>query len=236
MRTIRILYAALIIAALTVDVYAGDGDAGKGKWKKLFDGKSLKGWKVLGGQGDFKVEESMIVGTFRSGVENSFLCTNREYSDFILEYDVRIDEGINSGMQIRSHVWEKDTATSYVEPSGKSVHRKWPAGKVWGYQIELDPSKRAWSGGFYEEGNRGWIVTLAENEDARNAFRANDWNAFRVKADGNHFQVWINGTLAVDTHDDLTKSGFIGMQVHKVFRQEQEGKKVCWKNIRIQKL
>jgi len=206
------------------------------EWKSLFDGETLDGWTVRGGKGDFYVEDGMIIGNSTMNVDNSFLCTEQEFSDFILQYDVKIDSGINSGMQIRSHVWQHDTTTAYLSGSGERGERTWKAGRLWGYQIEIDPSDRAWSGGFYEEGHRGWLVTLADKDSARQAFKPNEWNSFKVKAKGNHFQTWVNGVKAVDTTDDMSDSGFLGLQLHSINDEELVGHKVYWKNIKIKEL
>jgi hypothetical protein len=56
---------------------------------QLFDGKTLKGWKVLGGKAEFKAEDGMIVGTTVANTGNSFLTTEKNYSDFILELDFK---------------------------------------------------------------------------------------------------------------------------------------------------
>ena len=85
-------------------------------------------------------------------------------------------------------------------------------------------------------GGRGWLVPLTDNEAARSAFKKGDWNTFKVKAQGNHFQAWVNGVLAVDTTDDVSSTGFLGLQLHGIKKEEQVGKKVWWKNIRIQEL
>ncbi len=207
-----------------------------GEWVDLFDGKTLTGWTIIGGDADFSVEDSMIIGNSKLDAPNVFLCTEEEYRDFILEFDVRIDEGINSGMQIRSQVWEKDTTTNYLGGNGEITFRSWPAGRVWGYQIEVDPSDRAWTGGFYEEGNRGWLVTLANREEAQNAFHKEDWNTIRVKAEGNHFQTWVNGVMAVDATDDLSESGFFGLQLHGISNPDLANKKVWWRNLKINEL
>jgi hypothetical protein len=106
---------------------------------------------------------------------------------------------------------------------------------VWGYQIELDPTRRAWSGSFYEEGNRGWLVTNENNEVARMAFKRGRWNHFKVEANGNRIRTWLNGVAVVDTTDDKSHSGFIGIQVHEA-NERQAGKKIYWRNIRIQQL
>src|ERR1700754_3315486 len=75
-----------------------------GSWTSLFDGKTLNGWKKLAGSADYKVEDGAIVGTTAFNSGNTFLVTEKEYSDFILEMDIRIDDTTsNSGVQARSH-------------------------------------------------------------------------------------------------------------------------------------
>jgi len=204
-------------------------------WQDLFDGSTLNGWKIEGGKADFYVEDDMIVCNTRLDIDGGYLVTEKSYDNFILELDVMIDTSLNSGVQCRSRKWEKDTITSYVagDPNGTVHQSKWEAGYVWGYQIEVDPSDRAWSGGLYEPGNRGWVVTLAKNEAARNSFRPMGWNHFKIVMDGNNIQTWVNGILAVDAIDEMSASGFIGLQFHKAYRDWQVNKKVLWKNIRI---
>jgi hypothetical protein len=114
--------------------------------------------------------------------------------------------------------------------------REWEAGRVNGYQIEIDPSDRAWTGGFYEEGGRGWLVPLNENEAARQAFKQGDWNHFRIVAEGNTFKTWINGVQAVVTTDDKASNGFIALQLHGIRNEEQVGLRILWKNMKIREL
>ena len=206
------------------------------EWESLFNGENLEGWEVLGGEGNFFVEDNAIVGETKIGLPNTFLATKKNYEDFILEVDFKIDEGINSGVQIRSDVYEKDTTTSYIAGNLEEGTRDWEAGRVHGYQIEIDPSERAWTGGFYEEGGRGWLQPLNENEAARNAFRQGEWNHFRIMADDNKFRTWINDIEAVNTTDEVADAGFIALQLHSVRSEEQEGKRIMWKNIRIKEI
>ena len=212
--------------------------AGQEDWQNLFDGKTLNGWKVEGGKADFYVEENMIVCNTKLDIDGGYLVTEKSYDNFILELDVKMDTSLNSGVQCRSQKWEKDTTTAYIagDPNGTVHQYKWAAGYVWGYQIEVDASDRAWSGGLYEPGNRGWVVTLADNEAARKAFKPMDWNHFKIVMNGNKIQTWVNGILATDVKDDVFDEGFIGFQMHKVYNKEQEGKMMFWKNIKIKEL
>ncbi len=202
------------------------------KSRLLFDGKSLQGWVQHGGKATYKVEKGVIVGTAVPNTPNSFLCTSRHYGDFVLELEFKVDPLLNSGVQIRSHVYEKDTT---IQIRGKK--RKKKAGTVYGYQVEIDPSSRAYSGGVYDEARRGWLNDLKDNEPARKAFRQGEWNSFRIICKGDSIKTWINGVAAADLKDSMTAKGFIALQVHGVGKhKDRVGKQVRWRNIRISEL
>lgn len=196
----------------------------------LFDGKSLAGWEQHGGKAKYAVEDGMIVGTSVPNTSNSFLCTTKTYGDFILELDYKVDKGLNSGVQVRSECFDHPTT---VEWKGKTL--KFPADRVHGYQVEIDPSDRAWSGGIYDEGRRGWLNDLKNNEPARKAFKQGDWNHYRIECKGDSIKTWINGVPAADLKDSLTPKGIIALQVHGVGKNEKE-LHVRFKNIRIKSL
>jgi hypothetical protein len=224
----------LLFAAVTLTFFSCDQDGG---WVDLFNGTDLEGWEVKGApESNFYVEDGILVAETKMGLPNTFLVTKNSYADFELELDFKVNTGMNTGVQIRSSVYEQPTTTPYLNGRLEEGTRDWKAGTVNGYQIEIDPSDRAWSGGFYEEGGRGWLVPLTENEEARKAFKQEDWNHFRIIADGNSFQTWINGVKAVETTDDKYSTGFIGLQLHSIRNEEQLGLKVLWKNIRIREL
>ena len=185
-------------------------------WKPLFNGKNLKGWQQLNGKAAYKVQNGAIVGYSKMGTPNSFLCTRQAYGDFILEFEFKVDDGLNSGVQFRSE-------------SLKSYNN----GRVHGYQFEIDPSTRAWSGGVYDEARRGWLYPLTKNPMARNAFKNNQWNKARIEACGNVIRTWINGIPCSNVWDDKTLSGFIALQVHQIGNKQDEGKTVAWRNLRI---
>jgi hypothetical protein len=209
---------------------AGAARADDASWKPLFDGKSLDGWVQRGGKAKYAVVDGQIVGSSVPNTANSFLCTAKDYGDFILEVDFKVDPTLNSGVQVRSQVFDEPKT---IEAAGKSI--KVPAGRVHGYQVEIDPSERAWSGGIYDEGRRGWLDDLKDNEAARKAFKPGDWNTFRVEAKGDSIKTFLNGVPAADLKDSMTPSGLIALQVHGVGART-EPLTVRWKNIRIQEL
>jgi hypothetical protein len=184
----------------------------------LFDGKTLDGWKQLGGKANYRVEDGAIVGSSVPNTSNSFLCTEKNYGDFILELEFKVDDGLNSGVQVRSNCFE-------------AYHNS----RVHGYQVEIDPSDRAWSAGIYDEGRRDWLNNLTDNEPARKAFKRGEWNALRVAAVGDSIKTWLNGVPAADLVDSMTLSGFIGLQVHGVGGRT-EPLQVRWRNIHLKDL
>jgi len=185
-------------------------------WQQLIT-DNLEGWTRLNGEANYYVEEGIIVGEAVANTPNSFLTTDKEYGDFILEFEVKVDPRINSGVQIRSL-----STSDYRD------------GRVHGYQVELDPSNRSWSGGIYDEARRGWLYKLTENPSAREAFQNGKWNKVRVEAVGSHINTWINGIHAARLVDDMTARGFIGLQVHSIGNDKAtEGAQIKWRNMRI---
>lgn len=205
----------------------------------LFNGKNLDGWVQHGGQAQYTIEGAEIVGTSVPETPNSFLCTARHYADFILEVEFKVDPPLNSGIQIRSNVYDEPREVVTKTSSGEVRTRQVAAGRVHGYQVEIDPSSRAWSGGIYDEGRRGWLNNLEgeKNKPAREAFKQNEWNHYRVEAIGDSIKTWINGVPAADLKDDLTPSGFIALQVHGVGKDNSKvGKQIRWRNIKLQEV
>lgn len=199
----------------------------------IFDGKSLNGWTQKGGKAEYRVEDDQIIGISKKGTPNSFLCTQKMYSNFILELEYKVDPALNSGIQIRSNMYEEDKIYKWVDAKGDEKQKKVSAGRVHGYQVEIDPSERAWSGGIYDEGRRGWLNNLKGNDPARNAFKQNEWNHYRIVANGDSIKTWINGVPAADLKDDMTATGFIALQVHSF---KEDGHEVRWRNIRLKEL
>jgi hypothetical protein len=187
------------------------------KWKLLFNGKDLKGWKQLNGKAKYEVKNGIIVGTTVFKEPNSFLATEQDYGDFILELEFMVDSPMNSGIQIRS----------LSKP-------EYQDGRVHGYQVEIDPSPRKWSGGIYDEARRGWLYTMDYNPAAKKAFRNGQWNKYRVECIGNNIRTWVNGIPCSWLVDDVTTKGFIALQVHSIGKPEEAGRQIKWRNIRIQ--
>ncbi len=237
MKSVVALLAVAVLSgcAVTESPAASESE----KWQPLFDGKTLKGWIQRGGEARYHVENGAIVGTTVPDTPNSFLCTKKHYANFILELDFKVDQKLNSGVQIRSN-----SLKDYKD------------GRVHGYQVEIDPSQtpytkkprnllangqvengskpRSWTGGIYDEARRGWLNNLTKNQPARKAFKQGKWNHFRIEAVGDSIKTWLNGVPAADLTDSMTPSGFIALQVHG--SKSEKPLHVRWRNIRIQDL
>lgn len=185
-------------------------------WKELFNGKDLKGWKQLGGTAKYYTDKGTLVGETVPNSPNSFLVTEADYTDFILEFDIYLDADINSGVQIRSH-------------SSKDFQN----GRVHGLQVEVDPSPRAFSGGLYDEADRLWMYPISRNPKAATAYRHAQWNTYHIEAIGNEINTWINGVHCARLVDNQSPGGFIGLQVHSIDNEKLNGAKIKWRNIRI---
>jgi len=211
MKTLKIAFVFLSILGFTSFSVNGQ------EWEKLFDGEKLDGWRNPYDHGETKVVDGEI---HLVADKKFFLVTEEKYSDFIFEAEVKLPEGkSNSGFMFRCH----------VEPN-----------KVWGYQAEVDPSDRAWSGGLYDEGRRKWLYPQKPNdspsgdafrEKTEGAFKRYGWNKYRIHAEGNRLRIYVNGVLCTDYNDDVDDEGYIGLQHHG-----EDGQVYKFRNIRIKEL
>lgn len=221
MKKISLLSAIIGLTALTLgNAKAPDGDG----WKSLFNGEDLRGWESRNGFAHYSVEEGAIVGRTQLGSPNTFLTTLDHYGDFELVFEVKVDVGLNSGVQIRSH------------------SREWGRTRYHGPQVEIESSPG--QGGFiYGEGMMtGWLSPEPSMEDRDRGehehFKNNEWNEYRIVAKGPIIETYING-------EQITKyenaglhrtypSGSIGLQVHSVGRDKSY--EVRWRNLYIREL
>ena len=166
---------------------------------------------------NISLNDGVITGVAVPESHNTFLATKDVYSDFILELEVKIEGGLNSGIQFRSNFY----------PEYKD-------GRLHGYQAEVDPTVRAWSGGIFEEGRRGWLYKLTRNEACRKAFNQAEWNHYRIEAIGTVIRTWVNQVPCANLIDNMDNKGVIALQVHGIPKgQSATGKQASWRNIRI---
>lgn len=214
------------------------GTAAEDDFVPLFDGQSLDGWVQRGGKAKYGVEDGEIVGRSVPLTPNSFLCTEKDYGDFVLELEFKVDGRLNSGVQFRSQMFDKPTTVTVPDGSKKAI----PPNRVHGYQYEIDNSTerdRWWTAGVYDEGRRGWLFPGANGGDGdqftkqgRTLTRQDEWNTLRIEAKGSSIKTYLNGELRASFEDSLTPKGFIALQVHGVGATPTPYE-VRWRNIRI---
>ena len=211
------LFFIIVFLLMNIAFFQVNGQTKQNEWTSIFNGKNLTGWKQLNGNAQYKVENGEIIGVSKTNTPNSFLCSETKYSNFILEFDIFLDPALNSGVQFRSNSF-----------------KDYNNGRVHGYQFELDPSDRAFSGGIYDEARRGWLYPLVLNPKGQKTFKNGVWNSCRIEAIDNTIKTWINGVQCSNLVDEETASGFIALQVHSIGSDKKlAGKEIKWKNIRI---
>lgn len=185
--------------------------SGQDGFVNLFDGQSLAGWVNPYEWGEAKVVDGEIHLT---ADRKFFLVTEQTWSDFEFEGEVALpaDGPANSGFMFRCH----------VEPN-----------RVFGYQAEVDPSERAWSGGLYDEGRRAWLFPIDKQKGQVRLIQAprGEWMRYRIVCQGDHLQIFINDGLVTDTRDSLDASGPVGIQHHG-----EKGQTYRFRNLRIRPL
>ncbi len=190
-------------------------------WQSLFDGKTLNGWTLATGRAEYKVENGAIVGTTVMNSPNSFLISTKRFTgDFVLELDAMMEDTLsNSGVQFKSNF---DSAAN----EGK--------GKIYGYQFEMDPSSRRWSGGVYDEGRRDWLYPVSLHQAAQAWFTPGIFHKISIECVGHSIKTWLDGKAMAYVVDTLqSNEGIIGLQVHSINNASNKGSKIYWKNIRI---
>ena len=195
-------------------------------WTSIFDGKTLDGWTQKNGTATYEVKEGTILGTTNEGSPNSFLCSDELYGDFELEFEVKVDDALNSGVQIRSQTVPTKSKRRFGRVNGPQV------------EIEASGANGAEAGYIYGEACGGWM-TPEDKLIPHKAFKDGEWNKYRIVAKGANIKTWINGQAISDLTDEEKfeshPKGFIGLQVHSI-GAGQGPFQVAWKNIRVKKL
>lgn len=165
----------------------------------LFDGKTFSGW-----EGDtlatWRIEAGALVGgsTGRFTKNNDFLCTKREYSNFELVAEVKLEGTgfVNAGIQFRSQ------------------RAKSPIHEMVGYQADMGGN---YWGCLYDESRRNRVLTGQDSTALRQIVKPDAWNKYRVRCEGPRIRLYLNNKLTTDyteTDSTLPQSGIIGLQIH----------------------
>jgi len=191
---------------------------------ELFDGKTLDGWTRYGGEHEYSVRDGLIIGKVVEGEASSYLCTDRQFGDFELQFEVKyLVGGVNSGCQLRSLIRKEDGEKNFMKK-----------GTIYGPQVEINLRTNNDSGNIYGQGlGTDYLKPVKKNVKA---FRPTEWNLIRVVANGPRIQTWINGEAVADiVNEDVYKTnprGMIGLQIHKV-KKGTGPYELAWRNIRI---
>jgi len=222
-----LLTPAVILLTLAMPVRAQE----KG-WIELFDGKTLDGWSLHSGNAKYRVEDGSIVGQAVPDSPNSFLCTDKVFGDFILEFEVLLeDDELNSGVQFRSSIAPYELKFWFRNDNGEYRPVTIPKDRVYGYQVEIASGGGA--GGVYDEARRAMLPWWPQRGTPESkAFKSQQWNKFRVVCKGDAIKTIVNGTVVNDFRDALSDKGIIGLQVHDV-GSDPTPYQVRWRNIRI---
>lgn len=202
------------------------------KWINLFDGETLQGWTLHSGSAIYRVEDGCIVGQAVKNSPNSFLCTDREFSDFILEFEVLLEDNeLNSGVQFRSHIAPHELMFWFRNDQGTYQATTIPKDRVYGYQVEI--AAGGGSGGVYDEARRAMLPWWPQQGSKESqAFKKQQWNSYRIECKGDAIKTMVNGVVICKFRDALSDSGIIGLQVHDVGK-DPTPYQVRWKNIRL---
>lgn len=226
----RKLFSAFTVSVLLLSLHFTS--SGQDGWISLFDGETLEGWSVHSGKAIFRVEDNTIVGQAVKNSPNSFLCTDREFGDFILEFEVLVeDDELNSGVQFRSHIAPHELVFWFRDDKGQYQSNTIPADRVYGYQVEI--SAGGGSGGVYDEARRAMMPWWPEEGSKESqVFKKQEWNSYRVECKGDSIRTIVNGVIVSDFRDALSDRGIIGLQVHDVGNNPTPYQ-VRWRNIRL---
>ena len=162
----------------------------------LFNGKTFDNWE--GDLKTFRIEDDSIVGgTLKAKIpRNEFLCTKREYADFILRLKFKVlGEGANAGVQFRS----------------KRIPNHH---EVIGYQADLGDG---WWGALYDESRRNKLLAKPNAAELDKVLKRSDWNDYVIRAEGKRIRLEINGYQTIDyteADDQIAQTGCICVQIH----------------------
>jgi len=181
----------------------------------LSDGRTFAGW-----EGDTNKTWRVVDGAFQAGSldtkfpRNEFLCTTRQYTNFIVRLKVRLrgTEGfVNGGVQLRS---QRITQ---------------PPNEMKGYQADIGAG---WWGALYDESRRNKMLATPKPEVIQKALKPDDWNDYEIRCHDRRIQIFLNGVQTVDyteTDETLPQFGRIGLQIHGDGKTE-----IAYKEITIQ--
>ena len=213
---------ALVSLSSALCLGAAEPKTADAPWVSLFNGRDLTGWKIvaLTNPAPAVVEDgAMVLRQRLNTVEHTFVASEREYDDFILELDLKDDPDFNSGILLRCVKASADAAV-----------------RLNGYQVKVDNTPRAWTGGVFDDFGDSWtwLHDLADNERGRAAFKLGEWAHFRIECIGPTIKVWVNDVPTCHLSDEKYRKGSIAFKIHSVGNNPKATQSaIRLKNIRI---
>lgn len=227
----HLITATFLAAALCLHAE----DKKEAAWQNWFADGSLEAFQIVSGTATYTIENGVLTGTTVEGSPNTFLATKQAFKDFELEFDVNVDDALNSGVQVRSHLAKEGDPSPEGSKNGKPL----PVGRLYGPQCEIATNGTA--GNFYDEARRGtWWSLLTDTEavrteEAKAAFKKGEWNHYRIIVQGDHYQSFVNGVKTADFKQPNDPEGHIGFQVHGI-KKGTGPFSVRWKNVKFRPL
>jgi hypothetical protein len=178
------------------------------KFVQIFNGKDISGWTAHGSE-KWYVEEGVLIGESGPAKDYGYLCTNKDYKNFILKLEFKLEGNGNSGVFVRSGI--------------EGI-------KIDGWQVEIAPPDMH-TGGIYESYGRGWLMQPKQEDEKK--INKDDWNSLRIRLEGNKISTWLNGKRMIQLKDDKIglRHGFIALQIHT-----GGGTKVSFRNLLVKVL
>jgi hypothetical protein len=196
------LFALMVFLATALG-----GSAAEPMLKPLFNGKDFTGFKSEGASEFWRVEKGVLVGENNAAKTGHYLWTQKEYTDFVLEFDVRWKGYTDTGIEMR-----KPKIQLQLGISGS---------------LKVDMS-----GSFYTGGKPAYPEAGQAKTAAKLMKPEGEWNTFRVQAKGNTFTCWINGVKASEyTDPKFSGAAPIGLQIHAKVAMKAE-----YRNVKLAEL
>ncbi|RXK56328.1 DUF1080 domain-containing protein [Oleiharenicola lentus] len=208
------------IILLCASIHLGLAD--EASWQQLFNRADLTGWNIIGPAelAPIVVERGEIVLRQRRNTpEHTFLVTQQRYGDFILEVELLAEGTFNTGILLRCE----------PAPTAAKV-------RLNGYQVKIDPTSRAWTGGIFDDygADWKWLHDLKNDARARGAFRMGEWSRFRIECLGQTIKVWVNDVPVTHLIDERYRIGTIAFKIHSIGDAPEVGRDALrLRNVRI---
>lgn len=188
-----------------------DCPAAEPKFEPLFNGKDLTNFKAEESKAFWRVEDGVLIGENDAAKKGNYLWTEKEYKDFVIEFDVRwkttTERGVDTGIEMRNPKIQLQLGVSG------------------GLKVDM-------TGSFYTGGKERYPEAGQAKEAKKLMKPEGEWNTFRIQAKGDTFTCWINGQKASEyTDPKFSGAAPLGLQIHPGVEMKCE-----YRNVKIAEL